>query len=143
MKRFIKSTMNYFPSLRQMAYRHYRLFNFLGAYRSGKKLRGQPIEEIFTEHYTKNVWINDQSVSGDGSTSEYTENLRRELPGLFEKFGIRSILDAPCGDYNWFRHVDRGTEISYIGGDIVGDLVRRNNESYGDANTSFVKLDIT
>lgn len=143
MKRLVKSTLNYFPSLRKMAYENYRFFNFLGAYRSQNKLRGRDIEEIFTEHYNQNVWINDQSLSGDGSTIEYTENLRKELPVLFEKFEIRSILDAPCGDYNWFQHVDRRENISYIGGDIVPDLISKNNEKYGNATTSFRKLDIT
>lgn len=135
--------MNYFPSLRKMAYDNYQFFNFFGAYRSRNKLRDRGIEEIFTEYYNKNVWINEQSVSGDGSTVEYTEHLRRELPVLFEKFEIRSILDAPCGDYNWFQHVDRGKNVSYIGGDIVSDLIDKNNEQYRDATTSFQKLDIT
>lgn len=143
MKRLIKSTMNHFPSLRKMAYENYRLFNFLGAYRSANKLKNQDLEEIFTEHYNQNVWINDQSVSGDGSTVEYTEKLRTELPFLFSKFEIGSILDAPCGDYNWFQYVDRSEGILYVGGDIVAKLVEKNNERYGNRNTRFEKLDIT
>lgn len=143
MKRLIRSTMNYFPTLRKMAYENYRFFNFLGAYRPQNKLRDRDIEEIFTDHYNQNVWNNDQSVSGDGSTVEYTENLRKELPVLFHKFKIQSILDAPCGDYNWFRHVDRGDYISYIGGDIVTELIEKNSKQYGNGMTSFQNLDIT
>src|SRR3954471_18881233 len=125
MKRLIKSAMNRFPSTRLLAYKYHRVFNFLGAYRSRKALAGQSIEEIFTTYYRENVWINDESVSGDGSTLEYTKNLRQELPLLFETLQINSILDAPCGDFNWFREVSRGP-ISYVGGDIVPDLIQRN-----------------
>lgn len=142
MKKLLKSSLNYFPSLRKLAYDNYRIFNLLGAYRSPGRFRDVNIERIFTEHYEQNVWINDESVSGDGSTVEYTENLRRELPVLFQKFEIGSILDAPCGDYNWFQHVDRG-DIAYRGGDIVTDLIRNNNERYGNRTTRFQKLDIT
>lgn len=142
MRKRLKSSLNYFPWLRKLAYNNYRLFNLLGAYRSPGKFKDGNIEQIFTEHYQQNVWINDESVSGDGSTVEYTEQLRSELPNLFRKFEIRSILDAPCGDYNWFQHVDRG-DISYLGGDIVVELIRSNNERYGNSTTRFQQLDIT
>jgi len=52
------------------------------------------------------------------------------------------MLDAPCGDYNWFRTVDRGS-VGYVGGDIVNALIELNQENYGDENTEFVHLDIT
>lgn len=142
MRKLLKSSLNYFPSLRKLAYENYRIFNLLGAYRSSGKLKNSDIEQIFTDHYQQNVWINDESVSGDGSTVEYTEHLRRELPGLLQKYKITSILDAPCGDFNWFQYVDRG-DITYLGGDIVTELIRSNNERYGSPKTSFAKLDIT
>lgn len=142
MKKELKSILNQFPSLRRLAYENYRIFNFLGAYRSANKFKDGDIEQIFTEHYHANVWINDESVSGDGSTVEYTKRLREELPILFRDFKISSILDAPCGDYNWFQYVDRDN-VTYVGGDIVSDLIDKNNDLYRDKNTSFISLDIT
>ena len=100
-------------------------------------------EETFSQIYLQNSWGNPESVSGDSSTLHYTENLRRELPGLFESYGIRTVLDAPCGDYNWMQHVVNSTNISYIGGDIVALLVEENNRKYGSDRVSFVHLDIT
>ncbi len=52
------------------------------------------------------------------------------------------MLDAPCGDYNWFRMVERD-RVGYIGGDIVKALVESNQATYGDERTEFMHLDIT
>lgn len=98
--------------------------------------------EIFGHFYETNRWRDAESVSGPGSTLAYTANLRAELPGLFARLGVRRVLDAPCGDYNWFRQVERPC-IDYVGGDIVGAMVQANQARYGDAQTRFVELDIT
>ena len=34
--------------------------------------------------YDKNIWSSEESVSGIGSTLEYTKNLRNHLPHLFK-----------------------------------------------------------
>ncbi len=72
---------------------------------------------------------------------KYTENLRKELPRLFEKFEIKSMLDAPSGDYNWMRLVER-SNVQYIGGEIVPELVEDNNARYANDNTRFILCDI-
>lgn len=61
---------------------------------------GKTLEDRFTDIYYGNGWTADESVSGQGSTVENTFKLRRQLPELFDKFEIRSIFDAPCGDFN-------------------------------------------
>ncbi|PJB64155.1 MAG: glycosyl transferase [Armatimonadetes bacterium CG_4_9_14_3_um_filter_66_14] len=99
-------------------------------------------EQLFTHYYTVNRWGNKESVSGAGSTLEYTENIRRGIPRLTERLGVKTILDAPCGDYNWFSHIPRAKGPTYVGGDIVEPLVRRNQEVFGDATTCFRQLDV-
>ena len=74
--------------------------------------------ETFTEIFDKNLWASPESVSGGGSEMQNTEAIRRELPYLIQKFGIKSILDIPCGDWNWMKSVDL-CGASYIGADIV------------------------
>jgi len=91
--------------------------------------------------YRMNLWGNPESISGDGSTMEYTANLRQELPVLFEKYRISRVFDAPCGDYNWFRHVVRDG-VSYVGGDIVEALVEGNQQRFGDGTTDFFCFDV-
>ena len=98
--------------------------------------------EVFHHHYESNTWRNEESVSGSGSTLQYTENIRKRIPQIVDELGIQVILDAPCGDYNWFRDIEWNTLISYIGGDIVDPLVERNNALYENDKTKFVGLDI-
>lgn len=58
-----------------------------------------------------------ETVCGPGSTLRFTEPLRHWLPILLAKHSIHSILDAPCGDFNWLRHVNL-TGVDYTGWDI-------------------------
>ena len=100
-------------------------------------------EELFTSYYSNNRWDNIESLSGPGSTLEYTENIRKEIPELIKRINVKKIFDAPCGDYNWFREVQRSKNVNYIGGDIVEPMVRNNQELYKNDNTAFIKIDIT
>ena len=109
------------------------------------KFRLQPnetsAEKIFTDIYKNNNWNNEESVSGQGSALKHTQNIIDKLPILLKKHGIHSILDAPCGDYNWIQHVNFN-DIQYIGGDIVQELVDSNNKKFANNHVSFIKLNI-
>ena len=100
-------------------------------------------KEIFHHHYTDNLWGSEESVSGPGSTIEYTENIRKEIPKLVSDLNIKVILDAPCGDFNWFRMITWKEPITYIGADIVEPLINRNQEIYATQSINFMYLDIT
>uniref|UniRef100_UPI0030DBA6DB hypothetical protein n=1 Tax=Nodularia spumigena TaxID=70799 RepID=UPI0030DBA6DB len=91
-------------------------------------------KEIFHDHYTNNLWGSEESVSGPGSTIQYTENIRKEIPKLVKNLGIKVFLDAPCGDFNWFRMISWQEPIQYIGADIVEPLINRNKLLYGNDN---------
>lgn len=106
------------------------------------------MKDIFTKIYQDNDWKSDESVSGQGSTLDATEGIRRELPKLFDKFHVKSILDIPCGDFNWFDKMKWGTDDRelrlYIGADIVPELIASNRERYGIRTyQDFQVLDIT
>ena len=101
------------------------------------------IQSVFATIYEQNSWRNEESTSGPGSTIEYTQNIVKEIPRIISDFRVTRILDAPCGDYNWFRLIERDDDISYIGGDLVKALVISNQERYGNNNTRFVDIDIT
>lgn len=81
------------------------------------------------------------SLSGSGSDLEQTRAIRARLPELLRKYGITSMLDAPCGDWYWMRHVDL-SGIQYTGADIVPELVAMNREKFGDPSRTFIALDI-
>jgi hypothetical protein len=97
----------------------------------------------FTNIYKDNAWGNDESVSGPGSTAKNSELIGKELPGLFKNLDVKTILDVPCGDFNWFRFVLKDLNVSYIGGDIVKQLIIENEKKYGNEKTRFIHLDIT
>lgn len=99
-------------------------------------------KELFTNYYHENFWANPETVSGGGSTLEYTENIRREIPKLLTQYNILKVLDAPCGDFHWFRKMELPGQVEYIGGDIVDELVRQNQSQYSNARTVFISLDI-
>ncbi|QWF84009.1 class I SAM-dependent methyltransferase [Amycolatopsis sp. CA-230715] len=99
-------------------------------------------QERFTHIFETNLWGSD-SVSGPGSDAEQTRALRARLPELLAEFGVRTLLDLPCGDFGWLSEVDLGLA-RYIGADIVAELVRRNTERYGQHSArEFRVLDLT
>ena len=101
------------------------------------------VEDRFTLIYRTNLWAAAESVSGPAASLENTAALRRELPALFDRRGIRSILDAPCGDFYWMKHVVRACDVAYVGGDIVRPLVERNEALFGSPRCRFVHLDVS
>lgn len=107
------------------------------------KNKNKDAKTIFNHYYQNNHWRNTESKSGDGSTLEYTKNIRREIPLLMEKLSLKSIFDAPCGDYNWFSHVRLNSDIKYIGADIVEDITNQLNSKYKSNNVSFLTVDVT
>lgn len=99
-------------------------------------------EALFTDYYTIRNWGEHESHSGPGSTVAYTANIREQLPKLFTELQIKTLLDAPCGDFNWFRLITQSTDFRYIGADIVEPLIRENKEKYEKQNITFQKTDI-
>jgi hypothetical protein len=101
-----------------------------------------PLEAIFTEIYHQNEWRDPESVSGRGSTLARTAVIMAQLPPLLKELRAATLLDAPCGDFNWMRYTELGA-IRYIGADIVPELIARNRRLYGREGRSFTVLDVT
>jgi hypothetical protein len=97
--------------------------------------------QVFKDIYQTNLWNTSESRSGGGSTLEGTKTIREKLPYIIKNYAVSSMLDAPCGDFNWMKTVPKNCQ--YIGGDIVSEIVTRNQELYGSDTVQFLKLDIT
>lgn len=103
----------------------------------------KPIKDIFTDIYHTRGFGGTESYSGEGSNVRRTAHLRAELQKLLQFLETFSLLDIPCGDFNWMRKIDL-TGIRYMGADVVRELVRSNKESYADPHkVMFQVLDIT
>lgn len=99
------------------------------------------ITEVFTGIFNRNTWGSDESVSGNGSSLLQTRKLRKWLPKLLKKLGVKTLLDVPCGDFNWMRKVDLG-DISYIGGDIVEEIIIADRKKYRGNKKDFRIIDV-
>lgn len=79
--------------------------------------------------------------SGAGSTLEQTRRIREAIPKLLKELMAESLIDAPCGDFTWMAEIDLG-DVSYVGVDIVEEVIRQNMNSYARENRSFIVADI-
>lgn len=104
-------------------------------------LRYPTAKSRFEKIYHSNYWASDESFSGCGSNLDATRLLRAGLDAFIKDRQITSMLDIPCGDYNWIRHMD--LKLKYIGADIVAALISENQKAYGGENRSFEVLDLT
>jgi len=104
---------------------------------SDAKDRSERFQRIFND----NLWGNNESVSGEGSNLSRTAVVRAKLPGLLARHGVRSILDAPCGDFFWMKAVDLGG-IDYTEVDIVPEIIARDVEQYGGPGRRFILGDL-
>ncbi|WP_065286749.1 hypothetical protein [Mycolicibacter kumamotonensis] len=80
-----------------------------------------------------------ETYSGWGSKVGLTKPIRDWLPSIFERYGIKTMLDAPCGDRNWIQHVDL-TGIDYTGWDVEPFIIDHNRARFPDCNLSVVNL---
>ena len=91
--------------------------------------RSRHREQVFSRIYEQNLWGSPDSRSGVGSTTDATQALSEALPALWATHGIRSLLDAPCGDCNWMSLLAPALD-SYTGMDIVPTLIEDNQRRY-------------
>lgn len=81
------------------------------------------------------------NYSGPGSLPEVTAGVTEFVNYIIRRYHISSIIDAPCGDWGWFKNVNlMGT--MYCGIDIVDYIIKENHQKYGCRNIQFYQADI-
>jgi hypothetical protein len=102
-----------------------------------------PIKEVFTRIYEQHQWGGSEQAyySGSGSSEFHASQYAVIVKQLVEDKRITTIVDLGCGDFVVGKAL-RADGTKYIGVDIVDGLIKRNQAVYGDANTSFLCLDI-
>lgn len=78
-------------------------------------------EAVFTERFARGGWGR-ESKSGPGSSLARTKSIRSALPETLRRLEIKRMVDAPCGDMNWMRHLRYQFSL-FIGVDVVRELV--------------------
>lgn len=99
-------------------------------------------KDRFSKIYEENLWGGIDSLSGEGSTIEYTQNLRDRLPSLVEEYEIRSMVDSPCGDFAWMKLILPSLNVDYTGCDIVETVIRNNTKMFSAPGVTFLEKDI-
>ena len=97
---------------------------------------------VFSDVHRHNRWLDAESRSGPGSSRQRTARVRAVLAEVLRDCGIRSLLDAPCGDFNWMSALDL-TGLDYTGVDIVPQLIRANRREHAGRGRRFLVRDLT
>jgi glycosyltransferase involved in cell wall biosynthesis/SAM-dependent methyltransferase len=98
--------------------------------------------EVFGDIYRRNLWGNTESVSGPGSTRARGADFTPDLVALLRRLESRTLLDAPCGDFNWIAEAAGSVE-RYVGIDVVPELIEHNLRHHLTDRRSFARADIT
>jgi SAM-dependent methyltransferase len=97
---------------------------------------------VFGGIFRRNEWGHAESVSGPGSTRARGADFTPELVALLRRLETRTLLDAPCGDFNWIAEAADAVE-RYVGVDVVPELVERNLRDHAAGGRSFLLADIS
>lgn len=128
------------PSSARLAIKKALIPKFEGAPNSDS-LKNMELNKKFSEVYEKNIFGGGVSRSGEGSDLAQTVTIRRELPKLIQELGVKTFLDAPCGDWYWMRETSLSVE-HYIGVDIVEAMIEKHNVNYGSPSRIFQCLNL-
>ena len=93
--------------------------------------------KYFETVYAENLWKNEESVSGEGSTLKCSDMYLLFLKQFVTNNDIKNILDLGCGDFNLMKHFNY-EDIKYVGVDLVNELIEKNNINYGKHNIKFL-----
>jgi hypothetical protein len=105
------------------------------------RITGRSVKDIFSSIYERKSWGDHGTVSGGGSDLVQTAVIRAEIAKLVGELRVRTMFDAPCGDYYWMKEMSLELDC-YIGGDIVPELITSNQSKYSNSKTTFAVVDI-
>ncbi len=86
-----------------------------------------------------------ESASGPGSAQSAAHACLQMIDAVIEEYGVSSILDLGCGDWNWLRKARwrQSGNLDYEGWEAHADMVDDLNRAFGSASTRFLVSDIT
>jgi SAM-dependent methyltransferase len=90
-------------------------------------------QAAFSEIYAENVW---GKGSGVGSAPEHTVEYAELLHSFMDERRVSSIVDFGCGDWQFSKDIDWGGR-SYLGVDVVEEVVEANTSEYASDNVRF------
>jgi SAM-dependent methyltransferase len=107
--------------------------------------RQSPLTNTFNRIYSEGTWGRDvtgKGTSGSGSTLEITREYRAYVEDFIRKHGVKSVVDAGCGDWGFSSAIDWG-DASYLGVDIASDVIETVRKKHERGKIRFQVGDIT
>jgi hypothetical protein len=99
----------------------------------GKKWAKRSSADRFTEVFEQRMWRSEESASGPGSdrSSRSVTHCIDLLHRFTQELDLKSIADAPCGDFNWMpAFLDQHPEVDYVGYDVVPAVIAQNRQRH-------------
>jgi SAM-dependent methyltransferase len=104
-------------------------------------MKSRKMRRIFEAIHETKSWGDGESSSGSGSTRERAASFLPDLIALVRALGVKTLLDAPCGDFNWTAPLAEAVD-RYIGIDIVPAIVRSNQQRWSSPERQFLCRDM-
>ena len=99
------------------------------------------MRRIFSGIHAERAWGDCESASGPGSTRERAAGFLPDLIALVRTLRVSTLLDAPCGDFNWAEPLSDCVD-EYVGVDIVPALIEANRRRCSSPRRRFLCRDI-
>ncbi|MEX2164530.1 MAG: class I SAM-dependent methyltransferase [Sulfuricaulis sp.] len=101
-------------------------------------------QEAFSRIYSDNFWGRAAAghwSSGSGSVGRAAEAYKELICRFVEEHGITSVVDLGCGDFRIGASIAKAVH-TYIGVDVVPELVGELRSRFGSPTVEFLCLDI-
>ena len=98
------------------------------------------MRRVFSGIHEGKLWGDCESSSGPGSTRDRAASFLPALIALVESLRIATLLDAPCGDFNWAAPLSDSVE-RYVGVDVVPALIVANRRHWSSERRRFLCRD--
>ena len=103
------------------------------------------LASAFNRIYATGLWGKDaagKGVSGSGSTLPITREYRAYVEDFIKTHNVKSVVDAGCGDWSFSSAMD-WSDASYLGVDIVSEVIEADRRKYGNGRIKFQVGDIS
>jgi hypothetical protein len=99
----------------------------------------EKIKKSYETFYERGMWshMGGKSISGLGSSKEYTKNFSGKLIEIISKYNIKKTFDCSCGDWFWMKEIKDNFQY-YVGNDITSKLIESNKQNFESHNIKFV-----
>ena len=110
-----------------------------------RRYSGMSVGDVFSEIYAQDQWGGNKDSefrSGTGSLDIHTERYCEFINSFIRNHKVRTVVDVGCGDFLVGRKIAR-PEISYIGLDVVENLIAHNERTFAADHIRFQHGDLT